>query len=311
VSDANSWMPPDVDLERPNAARMYDYMLGGAHNFHVDRDAANAVLDVAPEVRTTAQANRAFLRRAVKHIAGNGVRQFLDLGSGIPTVGNVYEIAHAVDPASRVVYVDHEPVAVAHSRAMLRDVPNTAMIHADVREPAEILAQAGRLIDFDQRVAVLMVSVLHFIPADITQLVAAYLRPLVAGSYLAVSHASRIETSTRTETVEQLYARTPTPLQLRTRDEIRGLFDGLDLVHPNPASGGPADLVPVTDWRPEPADAELTPEMADSPFVAGFLAAVGYLPPPPTATGSGAAPARNRNLHFEPFARPSPASAHT
>ena len=305
-----SWAPAEVDVERPNAARMYDHMLGGANNFQVDRDAANAILDVAPEVRTTAQANRAFLRRVVEHVAGNGVRQFLDLGSGIPSVGNVHQVAHAVDPACRVVYVDHEPVSVAHSRAMLRDVPNTAVVHADIREPATILSHdhTRQLIDFDQPVAVLMISVLHFVPGDLAQLIAVYRRPLVAGSYLAVSHASRTAPTIRTETVEKLYTRTPTPLQLRTREQIRALFDGLDLVHPNPASGGPADLVPVTDCRPEPADPDLDPEVAASPFVAGFLAAVGHVPPP---TAARAAQARTRNLHFESSARPSPASAHT
>jgi len=313
VSDADSWVPADVDLERPNAARMYDYMLGGAHNFEVDRDAANAVLEVAPEVRTTAQANRGFLRRAVKHAADNGVRQFLDLGSGIPTVGNVHEIAHSVDPASHVVYADNEPVAVAHSRAMLRDVPNTAVIHADIREPAAILGHdhTRRLIDFDQPVAVLMVSVLHFLPGDITGLVAAYRRPLVAGSYWVVSHASRTEPTPRTESVQQLYERTPTPLQLRTRDEIRDLFDGLDMVHPNPATDDPADLVPVTDWRAEPADAGLAPEVAGSPFVAGFLAGVARVPRPPSLAAGRAAHARNRNPHFAPSATPCPASAHS
>lgn len=294
--DDQSWAPAEVDVERPNAARMYDHMLGGANNFQVDRDAANAILDVAPEVRTTAQANRAFLRRAVEHMAGNGVRQFLDLGSGIPSVGNVHQVAQTVDPACRVVYVDHEPVAVAHSRAMLRDVPNTAVVHADIREPETILGHdhTRQLIDFDQPVAVLMISVLHFIPGDIAQLVAVYRRPLVAGSYLAVSHASRTASTIRTETVEKLYTRTPTPLQLRTRDQIRDLFDGLELVHPDLASGGPADLVPVTDWRPEPADAELSPDVAGSPFIAGFLAAVGRVPPPPT-TSAGAAHASKPN----------------
>jgi SAM-dependent methyltransferase len=312
VSGANSWVPADVDLDRPNAARMYDYMLGGAHNFEIDRDAANQVLAVAPEVRTTAQANRGFLRRAVKHAADNGVRQFIDLGSGIPTVGNVHEIAQTIDPAARIVYVDNEAVAVAHSRTMLRKVPNTAVIHADIRRPAAIVDHdhTRRLIDFDQPVAVLMVSVLHFIPGDINQLIAAYRRQLIAGSYLVISHASRTEPTPRTESVEQLYERTPTPLQLRTRDQIRDLFDGLHLVHPNPATDQPADLVPVTNWRPEPADDGPTPEVADSPFIAGFLAAVGRVPPPPTTTAR-AAHARNRTHHFDQSARPSPASAHS
>ncbi|MDQ7910200.1 SAM-dependent methyltransferase [Phytohabitans sp. ZYX-F-186] len=150
MSDANGWGPSEVDVERPNAARMYDYLLGGGHHFHADREAAHRVLAVAPEVRVTAHANRGFLRRAVTYAAEHGVRQFLDLGSGIPAAGNVHEVAQAVAPQARVVYVDNEPVAVAHARAVLAGVSNTGVVQADIREPATVLGHdhTRRLIDF-------------------------------------------------------------------------------------------------------------------------------------------------------------------
>jgi hypothetical protein len=282
VSDAARWVPAEVDLTRPNAARMYDRLLGGGHNFAVDRLAIDKVLAVAPEVRTAALANRAFLRRAVTHLATNGIRQFVDLGSGIPTVGNVHEIAQAVDPAARVVYVDNEPVAYAHARALLEDMPTASVIHRDIREPAAILNHddTKRLIDFSQPVGLLLVSVLHFVPGDVTGLVAELRRPLAAGSYLVVSHATLTTSTAQTDAVQELYARTPTPLQLRSRDQIRTVFDGLDLVHAAPAAHEPADLVPIARWRPDPNEAALPDDVAASPFLTGFLAGVGRVPTP-------------------------------
>ncbi|MFK3984454.1 SAM-dependent methyltransferase [Micromonospora sp. NPDC050397] len=293
MNDSAIWLPTVDGLELPNAARMYDYFLGGAHNFAVDRAAADEVIDAAPEVRDAAKANRSFLRRSVSHALDNGIRQFLDLGSGIPTVGNVHEIAHALDPSATVVYVDSEPVAVAHARALLRNVPTADAIQGDIRYPARILGhdQTRYLIDFDQPVAMLLVSVLHFVPGDVAGVVDALRQRMVAGSYLIVSHASPVVATAQTRSVEQLYARTSTPLYLRGRDEIRALFGDLALVHPMVDGAAPADLTPVPCWRPDPGAPALPPEVANSPFIAGFLAGVGRVPSPLTRV-SPAAPLR-------------------
>jgi hypothetical protein len=316
MTDPASWVPADIDLERPNAARMYDYFLGGAHNFQVDRAAAEAVLAIAPDVRDAARANRRFLHRAVGYALDNGVRQFLDLGSGIPTVGNVHEIAHTVDPAARVVYVDCEPVALAHARALLEGLDTVKVVEADIRDTATVLNHptTRRLIDFDQPVAILLVSVLHFIPGDLTAMTADLRRTMAPGSYLAISHASTVAATAQTDAVQQLYARTPTPLELRTPEQIRSLFGDLALIPPDPRDATvPADLVPITRWRPADEDRPLPPTEADSPFIAGFLAAVGHKPAPPRTPPSGTASsgvARNRDPHFHPSApaRRSPAA---
>jgi hypothetical protein len=277
---------------------MFDYYLGGAHNFAADRETANAVLAVAPEVRATARANRAFLRRAIGHALAAGIRQFLDLGSGTPTIGNVHEIARAVDPTARVVYVDNDAVVVAHTNAVLDDVDMATAFRADIRDPATILdhEETHRLIDFTQPVAVLMVSVLHFIPGDLTDLVAALRQPMARGSQLVISHASLIAETRQTKGVQHLYARTPTPLHLRSPDEIRALLGNLELVHPNSGNGEPADLVPVIRWRPEPGDAELASDLLESPFVTGLLAGVGVSQPTAAAQHITA---RNQHSRFD------------
>src|SRR5689334_7014330 len=155
--DRPSWAPEDVDLDRPSVARVYDYLLGASHNFAVDREFARRVLAAMPDVTRVAHENRAFLRRAVRYLCDAGVRQFIDLGSGIPTVGNVHDVAQAVDPAATVVYVDLDPVAYAHSRAILADNPHATVIRGDLRRPAELLAdeEVRARLDFDRPVGVL------------------------------------------------------------------------------------------------------------------------------------------------------------
>src|SRR5689334_8693366 len=183
-----------ADFERPNVARMYDYFLGGSHNFAVDRKAAAAVLAAVPGIRALARQNRNFLRRAVQYLAHQGVRQFLDLGSGIPTVGNVHEIAQRDAPGSRVVYVDIEPVAVSHSRTLLEDNPDTAVAQLDLRRPDQVLdsPEVRDLLDLTRPVAVLAVAVLHFLPDsdDPAGVLARYRDAVAPGSRLVVSHAS-------------------------------------------------------------------------------------------------------------------------
>jgi hypothetical protein len=181
-----------IDFERANAARMYDFLLGGGHNFAVDRAQVAKVLAGHPGADYLARANRAYLGRVVRWCLEQGVNQFLDLGSGVPTVGNVHEIAHQVDRTARIAYVDFEPVAVAHACEILTEVATVSLTHADIREPRTVLEAPGvvDLLDFTRPVAVLAVAVLHFIPEDIADILAAYQAPLAAGSVVALSHAS-------------------------------------------------------------------------------------------------------------------------
>ncbi|MFI5953338.1 SAM-dependent methyltransferase [Cryptosporangium sp. NPDC051539] len=239
---------PDADralggTDQPNAARMYDYFLGGSHNFAADRSAADGLLRVAPDARANARENRAFLRRVVGYLLGAGVRQFLDLGSGIPTAGNVHEITHATDPEARVTYVDVEPIAVETSRVLLAGVPNAEIVHADLREPSTVLKRAT-LLDRTQPIAVLAVSVLHFVPEsdDPTGVLGAYLDALVDGSYLALSHVV-VDEAPPPESEDGLavYRRTATPVTLRNSGQVTAFFHGHPLAEPG--------LVPVSDWR--------------------------------------------------------------
>ncbi|WP_229400279.1 SAM-dependent methyltransferase [Micromonospora okii] len=263
------WAPDTIDIERPSVARMYDYYLGGSHNFAADRTAARAMVDAVPEAPLMAQANRAFLRRAVHFLSEAGVRQFLDIGSGIPTVGNVHEIAQRIDPQARVVYVDVDPVAVAHSREILSGNDRAAVIREDLRHPERILAhpELRGMLDLTQPVAVMIVAVLHFVhdddrPAEILRTLREALAP---GSYLVLSQASdegRRDTGERDE-AERVYRRTDSPLVIRSRAELTRLFDGFELVDPG--------VVWVPQWRPE------TPESAEDAEKAVFMGGVGRL----------------------------------
>ena len=187
-------VPDGTADERPSVARLYDFLLGGRHNYAADRELARRVLQAEPNARRLVAANRAFLRRAVRFMLDAGIDQFVDLGSGIPTQENVHEIARRTSPDSRVVYVDHDQDAVAHSRHILSGDPLASAINADLRDPAVVLAhpEVRRLIDFSQPVGVLMVAVLHFVSddEDPAGVVAAYAGRLAPGSYLVISHAT-------------------------------------------------------------------------------------------------------------------------
>src|SRR3954452_15030989 len=211
-----------VDVSRPNPARMYDYYLGGAHNFAVDREAADRVLAILPETREIAMRHREFLQRVVRFLTVEaGITQFLDLGSGIPTVGNVHQVAQAAHPNNRVLYVDHEPVAVAQSQRLLADNPYAAVIHADVRDHETVLnhPETRRLLDFSKPLAVLMLQVLPFIPDgdDPAQVVAMYRDACVSGSYLALAHSLSFDywPGAVAEAVA-MYTKSTHPLNLRT-----------------------------------------------------------------------------------------------
>ena len=253
------WVPPETDTTKANVARVYDYWLGGDHNFQADRDVARTIIALDPNFRTAVRANRAFLGRAVRFLAGQaGIRQFLDIGSGIPTENNVHQVAQDIAPGSRVVYADNDDVAVAHSRLILQDNPNAAIIQADLREPGKILAdpETQLLLDFSQPVAVLLVAVLHFVPddAEAADIVAAVRGALAPGSYLVICHNCRDERPGLASSFENVYnSRVTAELRFRTREEITRLCDGFTFIDPG--------LVWIPQWRPDsPADVPDDPE---------------------------------------------------
>lgn len=240
----------DIDIRQPSPARMYDYYLGGSHNYAADREAAEDVIAVMPNVREIARANRGFLHRVVKHLVGEGIDQFLDIGSGIPTVGNVHEIAQQANPDTRVVYVDTDPVAVAHSLQILKGNDNATAIRVDLRDPDAIVSHTGlqNVLDLARPVALILASVLHFIAEDEAYPAARSLREaLVTGSYLAISHAAAEGiTPERSTAAAEVYRRSTVPTSARrNRAEILKFFDGYHLIEPG--------LVWVSQWRPDTA----------------------------------------------------------
>ncbi|HEU5470587.1 MAG TPA: SAM-dependent methyltransferase [Actinophytocola sp.] len=251
MDQAGSWpesVPPKVNLDQPSAARMYDYYLGGAHNFAIDREAAERAIAALPATVAGARTNRAFLQRAVRFLVGSGIRQFIDLGSGIPTSGNVHEIAQLGDPEARVVYVDIDAVAVTHGQAVLAGNDRTAFVHADMRDVDAVLAapELRRVIDFDQPIGLLMVAVLHFVPDSdgLAGVLGRYREALPAGSYLALSHMSMTgQPREFLERFEKVYANTANPVVLRSQEEISALFDRYELVEPG--------VVTLPLWRPD------------------------------------------------------------
>jgi hypothetical protein len=262
--DRPAWAPADLDMDEPNAARMYDYYLGGSHNFRADRALANQAIEAFPDMARAAQANRAFLRRAVRFLVGAGVRQFLDIGSGIPTVGNVHQVAQAGAADARVVYVDTDPVAVSHSEALLARDPRTMVVQADGRDPGSVLgdpAVTGHL-DLARPVGLLMFAFLHFVPdeEDPAGILAGYRAALAPGSHLAVSHGA-----TPVERILQIYRGTRNPLYVRDRDELTALFAGFTLVDPG--------IVFLPQWHPEHPE-----DVGDHPEWTRQLGGVGVIP---------------------------------
>jgi len=263
-----SWVPEGVDVNVPNAARAYDYLLGGFHNFAVDREFAACIERVFPWIRLGAHANRAFLGRAVRWLVGAGIRQFLDIGSGIPTMGNVHEVAEEATSGVRVMYVDIDPVAVAHARAVVSEIPWVQVLRADLRRPQEIVnhPDVTGLLDFSEPVGVLLSAVLDFIPDadDPFGIVAQLKDAVVSGSYFVMSHGTHVpELAEAYAALEQMLRQTPTSLHLRSREQVARLFTGLDLVEPG--------LVVISDWHPDPNQGVTEPWP-------GFLGAVGRKP---------------------------------
>jgi hypothetical protein len=252
------WAPASIDLDVPSSARVWDYFLGGSHNFAADRRVAEAAVAMKPDMPELARQVRMFLHRSVRAIAGAGVSQFLDIGSGIPTVGPVHAVAREFQPRAKVVYVDHDPVAVAHGQAMLADDPDALFVPGDLRTPMAILddPRVRGLIDFGQPVGLLLCGVLHFVSGeDDPAGIAAALREVLApGSFLALQHAT-VDEQPR-ETIEMLRmwnANSPEPMYWRTREEIMGLMTGFEVQEPG--------VVFLPCWRPEPgAKEEAHPE---------------------------------------------------
>jgi hypothetical protein len=236
---------PDI----PNTARMYDCYLGGKDNYPADRAAAEQVIKMMPPgtVRTAAAQNRQFLGRAVRDLATEyGIRQFLDIGTGLPTMNSVHEVAMSVAPDSRVVYSDHDPVVLTHARDLLHGVENAMIIARDLRDPESILAdpELNALLDLSKPVAVLLVAILHFI-SDVENprgIIDALMKPLAAGSFLVISHATA-DSLAQLDNVAQVYKKATSSLYIRGRDEIEGLFAGYDLVNPG--------IVRLPQWHPD------------------------------------------------------------
>ena len=259
-----AWAPRSIDITVPSVSRIYDFYLGGSYNFEVDREAARRAMEFMPGLPKVMQANRAFMRRAVRYAADQGVSQFLDVGSGIPTFGNVHEVAQAARPGARVVYVDHDPVAVAHSQAVLEGNDDAGVVAADLRKPQEILRspEVERLIDLNQPVALLLVAILHFVDDDDDPhgAVAELREALAPGSLLVLTHASYEGIPLPPERAGgavDVYEDIRNPLIMRSRDEIARFFEGYDMVEPG--------LVAMPHWRPD-----TTPEDEDPYAFSGF-----------------------------------------
>ncbi|MFC4945691.1 SAM-dependent methyltransferase [Pseudonocardia sp. GCM10023141] len=255
---------PAVDPDTPNAARMYDYHLGGSHNFAADRAAGDRAREAMPWIREAVRANRSFLGRAVRYCQSQGIDQFLDLGSGIPTVGNVHEVAQATDPTARVSYVDNELVTVTSSAAMLADDPLSTITAADMRDPESVFAAPGVRdhLDLSRPVALLTVAVLHFLhdEDELSRLVVDYRSRLVPGSVHVLSHVTADFDPSTASAATGVYQQTANPILPRPVSRIAELLHGTELVEPG--------LVDASRWRPDGAA---------GPEHVGFVAGVGIL----------------------------------
>jgi hypothetical protein len=267
--------PPGVDPTKPSIARVYDFMLGGKDNFAIDRQVGAMALDITPDGPAAARANRDFLGRVVRFLARDvGIHQFLDLGSGLPTQGNVHEIATSVDPDTRVVYVDNDPMVLAHGRALLETAPTATVIQADVREPEKILADPDvrRLIDFDQPIGLLLLAILHHLgdDEDPASVAARLIEPLPSGSYVAISHFhdpgdKHPDASRKALIVEKIFNERLGTGRWRSEAEILSYLGGLEVLEPG--------LVPLQEWRPDSAEDAEPVEQSDTYYTfVGVLA---------------------------------------
>ena len=250
---------PDI----PSTARIYDYLLGGKDNYPADRTAAVEIAQALPNVRTSFRWNRAFLGRAVRYlVAEQGIRQFIDVGTGLPTVGNVHEVAQAARPGTHVVYVDNDPVVLAHGRHLLHGVDGTTILEHDLRRPEDILAdpELQALIDFEEPVGVLLVAILHFIADsdDPAGVISKLMEPFPSGSHLVISHGTA-DAVPGVNDAAAVYRQSTSSAHVRTREHVERLIGGLELVEPG--------IVWLPEWRPDPGT-ELPPNPADAYFYA-------------------------------------------
>ncbi|MCX5214126.1 SAM-dependent methyltransferase [Kitasatospora sp. NBC_00240] len=259
MAENTSWMdgtaedfrpPSDLRPDIPHPARIYNYFLGGKDHFPADREAAEKVLAFAPATPSAARANRAFLQRAVRYVAGEGITQFLDIGTGIPTAGNTHEIAQQVDPAVKVVYIDNDPIVLAHARALMAGPGHgaTTVLQADLRDPKSILTdpRVREAIDLDRPVALMLVAVLHFVDdeQDPQGIVRTLLDALAPGSFLILSHATGdFDPPEHSVAGKAAYQKAAAQVSPRPHAEVLRLFDGLELLEPG--------LVALPKWRPE------------------------------------------------------------
>jgi O-methyltransferase involved in polyketide biosynthesis len=241
--------PPTIDVTVSHSARIWNYWLGGKDHYAVDRRVGDQIRDLDPDIVQTARADRAFLGRAVGHLAGEvRIRQFLDIGTGLPTAGNTHEVAQQVAPESRIVYVDNDPVVLAHARALLVGTPEgaTDYIDADLHDPDTILRKAARTLDFTQPVAIILLGILHHVLDDeeADAIVERLLKAVVPGSYLTIAHATAVvNPEAKIEAVQRWNEFGKPKLTIRTPEQIAGFFDGLELLEPG--------VVSLTRWRPE------------------------------------------------------------
>jgi len=244
----DTWAAGDIPGDKYDTARYYDYLLGGFHNFEIDRKIGDMLIEACPDVRLGALVNRAFLRRAVKFLCQQGVEQFLDIGSGIPTSGNVHEVAQRINPSARVVYVDIDPIAVIHSQAILKDNPNATAIQEDIQDITQILENPSftKLIDLARPLGVFMVAVLHFVKDDgqLLKILRTLNASLVAGSFLVISHYTDEDVPIETlEQIRKVTAGVGSAAVSRGFAKVASLFAGYELIEPG--------VVRVPLWRPE------------------------------------------------------------
>jgi hypothetical protein len=247
-------VPNEINTNVVSPARIYDYWLGGKDNFPVDQAAGDRVIEVFPDIKLGVRANRALLGRMVRYLAGDaGIRQFLDIGTGLPTKDNTHEVAQAIAPESRIVYVDNDPLVMVHARALLQSSPQgiTKYVEADLRDPDKILEGAAATLDFNQPIAISLLMILMLIQdaEDPYGIVRRLMDAVPSGSYLAISHpAGDVDTGEIAEGYQRLRELMGEPPILRNHAEIAQFFDGLEMVEPG--------LVQLHRWRPDPADAE-------------------------------------------------------
>ncbi len=272
------WLPEAIVPKKPSVARIYDYLLGGAHNLRVDREFARTLRNVDPGAQPLALANRMFLFHATRHMLDSGIHQFLDLGSGIPTVGSVHEIAQCANPSSRVVYVDYEPVAIAHAELLLENNDQVTVVHADTAHPDAVLdaPETQRMLDFDAPIGILALAMFHYLgpEQEPTWVVSRYRDAVAPGSQLALTHLTDEVMNESTSRTVDLMKQTQDHIHPRARTEVLGFFDGFELIEPG--------LTTVTRWLP---DRDTHPEAA--PHARRLLAGIARKPQAPAGGPSG------------------------